>query len=689
MPFRDNYTNFWFNDIASETMKVWMTNKQDIEFKATPNFTDAFVNPVASQVRYHTNTTISSNDFQVKCIAIGVNMLEWRAIENWLSPLTKGKLQFDFNDNTYYNVKVSKQVKGNVFVAGSNHIYNNDTYNIEFTVDFTTTSDWAALGPQVVVPINTIYNDNAVVVMSLINIPSCFSTAKIATFKPPYTYNYITNNSSQWTKKEWWIAGLDTDASDTSLIAAGLSGSQSTAAIECLKESLAAYSVNSVSGSINNKFGMPILYNRTTAMNNSYPRRTAQITNPSTGLPETVVAEVPVKDRTGRKYLTEPTLLVGKTIYLDEELVAAMATVSVSYSNYNYYLIDGGADTPASLTSAINYSLLKPSLVGYIRYADTLSGTKKMLIENADPNNPYGLIAQAEINESGFTFYGMSVLFTGTQQALEICPFYYLEDDNNYAVMNAGSYDSYPDLYLDLGLTVETTVKKEEELVYHYDVTVQNTSLNVNGKTGFVTFNNMLAEAATLVGEEGHTRVVESSVNNGILNIPSGQPELLKIRVFGITQPTISVSAGRYDDVQVTQIFFQPVGEFKYPRNGKFAAMMFANLRRETIYNEGFYPLTNENFVNANIYGSKIDDYILSTNATLSYITCAAGVNCWVLTMPTKDVANCSLYTAAATNGTLNTPQYMYLSLCNYTELTITTDTSMESYLMMQTRDAF
>lgn len=689
MPFRDKYTNFWFNDISSETMKVWLTNNKDIEFKATPNFTDTFVNPVSSQIRYHTGTTFSSNDFQLKCIAIGVNLLEWRAIENWLSPLAKGKLQFEFNDNTYYNVKVSKQIKGTSFVAGANHIPGNDTYNIEFIVEFTTTSDWAALGPQVIVPINSVYNDNKSVTMNLINIPSCLSTATTATFIASYTYNFMISDSSKWDTKKWWIDGLISKNTDSSLIIAGLNGNDSSAAITCLKESLAAYAVNNISGSINNKFGMPILHNRSMSMNTIYPSKSFTKIDVNTNTSKTTTVEIPTTSRLGRKYITEPTLLVNKTIYLDEEFWQEMTSQGESYSDHTYYLLDGGITHSKSLTTDIDYSILNLGQVGYIREQDLLSGTKRMILQSATGDNSYGVISNVEINRTGFTFYGMSVLFTGAKDSLAICPFYYLEDTNNYAVMNAGSYDSYPDLYLDLGLTVETQVKKEEELIYHYDVTVQNTTLGVDGKTGFVTFNNTLAEAATLVGDAGQTRVVERSTNNGVLNIPSGNPELLRVRVFGVTHPTISTDQRKIEDVQISQIFLQPVGEFKYPRNGKYAAMLFSSLKREAVYNEGFYPLTNESFVNANIYGSKVEDYVFSTNALLNYGSISANANGWVLTLPTKDLVGSSLYSADQKKGTLTTPQYMYLSLCDYTEVTITTDTSMESYIMMQTRDAF
>lgn len=684
MPFRDKYTNFWFNDISSETMKVWLTNSKDIEFKATPNFTDAFVNPVSSQIRYHTGTTFSSNDFQLKCIAIGVNMLEWRAIENWLSPLAKGKLQFEFNDNTYYDVKVSKQVKGTSFIAGTNHILNTDTYNIEFTVEFTTTSDWAALGPQVVVPINETYTEKNKVTMLLVNSP----VAGVSTARFTYDYNTMTANPNNWAKLEWWTKGLDTTHEYTDEILAKLNGGSTTSKqmMECLKLSLQSHLIVTTSSAVNNKYGMPIIHNRSKSMNNIWP----------------MSGSVTVKDtdRAGRKYITEPTLLVNKTIYLDEELFKNMEKPiaqgggGISYSNYNYYLLDGSVTSDSVLTAELKYSSLRPNLVGYIRRQELSDGTVAMIVSNPSEHNIYGILGDATIGASGTTFYGLPIMFcASSDEAFKYCPFYYLEDDSTYAIMNAGSYEAYPDLYLDLGLTISTTVKKEKELLYNYNVSVQNTTLGVDGRTGFVTFNNLLADSATLTGDGGKTKVVESSTNNGVFSIPSGNPELLRVRVFGITHPKMKMSAtAPAEDIEITQIYFQPVGEFKYSRNGKFAAMLFSSICREAVYDAGFYPLVNEKFVNAGVYGSKINDYIFSTNAFLSYNAVSSGINMWVLTMPTKDFVGCSLCDPTildASTGALKTSQYMYLSLCDYTEASIETDTSMSSYIMMQTRDAY
>ena len=93
--FRDNYTNFTFDDLRSENFKVWITNKNDLKRNMSPNFSDKFNAPTYGQVRYHEGTTIDKQDFKFSCVAVDVTLNEWRAITEWLSPLKSGKLVFD------------------------------------------------------------------------------------------------------------------------------------------------------------------------------------------------------------------------------------------------------------------------------------------------------------------------------------------------------------------------------------------------------------------------------------------------------------------------------------------------------------------------------------------------------------------------------------------------------------------
>lgn len=144
--FRDDYTNFSFNEQDSSSFKVWITNKNDLKRNMSPNFSDKFNTPTYGGVRYHDGTTIDKQDFKFSCVAIDVTLNEWRAITEWLSPLKKGKLRFDWNNQYYYMVKLSKAPSGTMFMKGRIDSVMGQLHIISFDLEFTTIEDWAALG---------------------------------------------------------------------------------------------------------------------------------------------------------------------------------------------------------------------------------------------------------------------------------------------------------------------------------------------------------------------------------------------------------------------------------------------------------------------------------------------------------------------------------------------------------------
>lgn len=146
--FRDNYTDFSFDDIHSSNFKVWITNKNDLQRSMSPNFSDKFNSPTYGQTRYYEGTTIDKQDFKLSCAAIDITLNEWRAICEWLSPLKSGKLRFDWNDKYYYMVKISKAPSGTMFIRSKIDNIMGQLYVVEFTLEFTNVYDWAAIGSQ-------------------------------------------------------------------------------------------------------------------------------------------------------------------------------------------------------------------------------------------------------------------------------------------------------------------------------------------------------------------------------------------------------------------------------------------------------------------------------------------------------------------------------------------------------------
>lgn len=144
--FRDEYTDFTFNGIRSSQMKVWITNSHDIKLAATPEFTDTFITSSFGSGQTYSQTNMTKTTFSLKCLAIDVTLNDWRAIQGWLSPSVIGRLEFDFNDRTYYNAKISKAISGTTFVRGRVDKLLGDLHIVEFSIDFTTVDDYAALG---------------------------------------------------------------------------------------------------------------------------------------------------------------------------------------------------------------------------------------------------------------------------------------------------------------------------------------------------------------------------------------------------------------------------------------------------------------------------------------------------------------------------------------------------------------
>lgn len=152
--FRDDYTDFYFNNLSSRNFKVWITNSNDLQINFAPSFSDTFTSPSFTQSRYYEGTKIEKQDIQVKMAAIGVTKQEWRAITEWLSPLASGPLVFSWNKQHYYMMKIASAPSGIMWANDRVDNIVEATYNITFTINFTTVGDWAALGETAYIPLN-------------------------------------------------------------------------------------------------------------------------------------------------------------------------------------------------------------------------------------------------------------------------------------------------------------------------------------------------------------------------------------------------------------------------------------------------------------------------------------------------------------------------------------------------------
>lgn len=182
--FRDEYTDFVFNDIHSSNFKVWITNSGDLSSNLEPEFKDSFNTPTGQQKRYYEGTSIDKQSFKLKCIAIDVTQNEWRAITKWLSPLTIGKLRFEWNNKHYYMVKLASAPSAVMSIGHKIDNVMGKLFTITFEVEFTTTDDWAALGEYIEVFYSEPTEDYNDIVNSSINYGNNFYMPTII----PYQY---------------------------------------------------------------------------------------------------------------------------------------------------------------------------------------------------------------------------------------------------------------------------------------------------------------------------------------------------------------------------------------------------------------------------------------------------------------------------------------------------------------------
>jgi hypothetical protein len=156
--FRDNFTDFAFNDIESKAMKVWITNARDIQEQLVASFQDHFITPSYTDGRHYAGTSITSQTLTVKCAAVEITEKEKRNISQWLNPRAVGALTFGFDPYHYYNVKVASEIVADKWVRGRYHKeLGGYTYIYNFTIKFITTDDWCKLGHPVNLDLNSIF----------------------------------------------------------------------------------------------------------------------------------------------------------------------------------------------------------------------------------------------------------------------------------------------------------------------------------------------------------------------------------------------------------------------------------------------------------------------------------------------------------------------------------------------------
>lgn len=574
--FRDNYTDFTFNGVRSSQMNVWITNSRDIKLVATPEFSDTFITPLFGNQQIYSNTNITKSTFSVQCIAINITLNDWRAIQQWLSPNIIGHLEFDFNDRTYYNAKISKAISGVSFVQGTLDSILGDLHIVTFSVEFVTVGDFAAKGP-----VNTAF--------------------------------------------------LNTDFNETT------------------------YTIESVS---NNRYFMPTMVKLPTTITGAKP---ILLRN----RPISVELPVSLKDNLAAGDVLAY-FVNGQILSAPESLTSGEYTTSAAYQLRSYEnpqtgetgvafeSVSWGNDLTARLEIISSWSWLIAE-DGKLKFNLNIFGNDILLyiqiitVPSSDPSGdlePYDLA-----------------------QHFSIPSF-------NYSILNTGSYDMYPEFWFTSPTNKQYSVKVNGNTVYDYHLAYE-TPMSIDCSTGFATINGTLAENANYSYDTNEYSivqpVVESSINHGRCIIPSGSPELFKIRVLSfhnsinlfdpVSPPTLS---------NFGVLSFAVYGTPHYDHDNAIA-FLFKDVAWSHRFNTGGYPYAP--VASSSAYVSDFDWCQLLPDVVMSRIT--------------QD--NKTYYTLMGDLSSLESIDFtemseMYCSVCNATNVEVVGTTGS---VLLQTRDAF
>lgn len=560
-PFRDEYTNFSFNGITSEQMKVWITNSRDIQFRLTPEFTDTFVSPTFANNQILTGTNITKSTFNLKCIAINITMQEWRAIQQWLSPYNVGRLEFDFNKNTYYNAKVSKSITGTTFVKGSWDRLIGDLYIVEFNIEFSTVDDFAALGP-----------------------------VNIGILGKNFDELLIGSDTTEDTKDDY------------------------------------PYKIESVS---NNKFFMPMI--------------------------------IKAQDITG--YDNNNDDKRGPYLLNNREVTITLPNLPTTNAALGYF-VTAGHMNEGFYFAEYELKLIDSSTVILYSSIDGQSRGNKL--------TTYTVIDK----EFSFQLYGDDLFFVPVKD--QIADIKFSNTNNDYLFCNPSSYEIYPTFLIkpfDSEEVMTINYESEEFYKYSYYKTNINSYLTFDCQHGVVLSGDTLAEQAnTYVTVNGVTykekMFSEDVVNKGVLSLPSGNPEIVKI--YTISAPT-TIYLSEEDknnnvnyNLKYLKIRTSSPLQFNHSRS---VLHLFTGVDESTSFNINGYPY------HPLAPSTQNPKYIPSFKNSKLLVNC--------IIFPYED-DYMIIGPSDELKDFINETEY-YLSICDYSRITIEGD----GFAYLQTRDVF
>lgn len=606
IPFRDEYTDFTFNGITSEQMKVWITNSRDIQFRLTPEFSDTFVSPAFSNSSVLTGTNITKSTFKIKCIAIDITMSEWRAIQRWLSPEVVGRLEFDFNYNTYYNAKITKCISGTTFVRGRYDHVIGDLYIVNFDLEFTTVDDYAALGPVNVAAFNKIYSLER---LEGRKIKTAVITGDTSVTTTTLDDGFLKIDNLSYDKEYSITYSSDGSNSFTTVIPA----------------------LNVVATS-NNSYFLPMVTPESSVASN-LGRKTVLITS-------TTGATLPAgKSERVEGYLIKPGYY-KKNAQAGTNYMSAFTVFSCGSAGglIEKYEIRGGEEGLQN-TNVLYYTIK---------------------VEDINTTNQSGI----KLNIFSDDIYYLKV--NGS-------PFDMVVTDNNdcYHICNTGVYELYPDITIKPKTSnVKFVVAYDNEDYYSYTYKVlPDRSVTINGRHGLILSGNSLVDEAYVYSYDVNTgnrekkRMFDTTkkINLGIMSIPSGNPEFLKIKVLDKEDLKITAEASNYSILTI-----ETDSPLQYSHTHT-VMHVFKDINFSTTFNREEYPLHEPQTENAQYVHSFVGSSVLCESSVFRVDNYK-----YMIIGPTTEM----------TNITKNSNYY--LSLCDADVLQL----DGEGFIYLQTRGA-
>lgn len=142
---KDEYLYFNYKGRSSSDFNTFIINEGgDLLFANSPSFTSEFAFPKFGESSYLLGTSIENRAFQMDLFSVGVSLSTYRELLAWLQPGKEpGLLVFDYDKEFGYKVIVSEIGDGE-FLVDSGPVGSERTYNVQFSISFTTVGDWAA-----------------------------------------------------------------------------------------------------------------------------------------------------------------------------------------------------------------------------------------------------------------------------------------------------------------------------------------------------------------------------------------------------------------------------------------------------------------------------------------------------------------------------------------------------------------